>query len=249
MAELLGRANGICGGKGGSMHLTDVDTARWAPTRSSGRTCRSPRAPPGRPPRRAAPARWRSASSATARRTSGPSTRRSTWPSSGSSPSCSSARTTSTWSTRRSADVTAVEHPAADRASRLRARADRRRRQRPRRGPRDRPSHRRPGADGRRSVARGGEDVPPWRALARRPREVPPRRGGRGRGCAGTRSLTYRERLLADGIDADELHAIDMSVQAAIDARHRGGEGRPVPRMRPSLETQLWADGGVAWRT
>ena len=49
------------------------------------------------------PARSRSASSATGRRTSARSTRRSTWRPSGRRRSCSCARTTSTWSTRRSA--------------------------------------------------------------------------------------------------------------------------------------------------
>ena len=81
-----------------------------------------PRARPGRRST-AARARSPSASSATARPTSGRSTRRSTWPRSGRPRSSSSARTTCTWSTRRSATVTAVEHPAADRAVGLRPRA------------------------------------------------------------------------------------------------------------------------------
>src|SRR5207247_6127024 len=95
MAELFGRRTGVCKGKGGSMHIADLErgmlgangivgagiplTVGAALTRrSSGR------------------AGWRSRSSATAPPTRASSTRRSTWPRSGSSPRSSSARTTAT---------------------------------------------------------------------------------------------------------------------------------------------------------
>ena len=39
--EILGKADGLCRGKGGSMHLTDVSAARSARSRSSARTSRS----------------------------------------------------------------------------------------------------------------------------------------------------------------------------------------------------------------
>ena len=158
-------------------------TARWARTPSSAPTCRSRWERPGRRST-AGRARSPSASSATGRPTSGRSTRRSTWPRSGRRRSCSCARTTSTWSTRRSATVTAVEHPAADRASayglasilvdgndvdavhEVARTADR------------------PGARRRRAVAHRGADLPPRRPLAGRPRQVPAgRRGGRLEGA------------------------------------------------------------------
>lgn len=40
MAEIYGRSTGLCGGYGGSMHLTDVPVAFSAPPPSSGRTSR-----------------------------------------------------------------------------------------------------------------------------------------------------------------------------------------------------------------
>ena len=74
LGELMGRECGLLGGKGGSMHLTDVSTARWARTPSSARICRLPQAPHG-VRSIAGPSRSPCASSATARRTSARSTR------------------------------------------------------------------------------------------------------------------------------------------------------------------------------
>ena len=75
-AELFGRANGLMGGKGGSMHITDVEPPHDGLVRDR-------RRPPADRARRgvdapstASPARSRSASSATGRRTSARSTRR-----------------------------------------------------------------------------------------------------------------------------------------------------------------------------
>ena len=101
-AELFGRATGLLGGKGGSMHLTSVEHGAMGSYAIVGAHLPIALGPPG-PPNTASPVRSRSASSVTGRRTSGRSTRRSTWPRSGRRRSCSSARTTSTWSTPRSA--------------------------------------------------------------------------------------------------------------------------------------------------
>ncbi len=40
VAELFGRSNGYCRGKGGSMHIADFRWACWGPTASWGRACR-----------------------------------------------------------------------------------------------------------------------------------------------------------------------------------------------------------------
>ena len=63
---------------------------------------------------------------------------------------------------------------------RLRPAIDPGRRQRRRRRPPGRPDGRRPGARRRRAVAHRGPDLPPRRPLARRPGQVPAGRGGRG---------------------------------------------------------------------
>ena len=39
MAELFGRSNGYCHGKGGSMHIADFSVGCWAPTASWAREC------------------------------------------------------------------------------------------------------------------------------------------------------------------------------------------------------------------
>src|SRR4029077_18033324 len=43
MAELYGKREGYCKGKGGSMHIVDFALASWAPTESSAPVCRSRR--------------------------------------------------------------------------------------------------------------------------------------------------------------------------------------------------------------
>ena len=101
LAELLGREGGICGGKGGSMHITSVAHGYYGSYAIVGAhlpiACGLAWAAKIR-----APGRSPCASSATGRPTSGRSTRRSTWPRCGGCRSCSCARTTGTWSTPRS---------------------------------------------------------------------------------------------------------------------------------------------------
>jgi pyruvate dehydrogenase E1 component alpha subunit len=57
----------------------------------------------------------------------------------------------------------------------------------------------------------------------------------------------YRDRLLAAGADEETLHRIDVEVQEAVD--RATDEARDAPFPDPAtLETELWADGGSAWR-
>jgi pyruvate dehydrogenase E1 component alpha subunit len=57
----------------------------------------------------------------------------------------------------------------------------------------------------------------------------------------------YRARLEAAGVAAAELDAIDDDVRAEVAAAE--AEARAAPEPSPDvLETEVWADGGSAWR-
>jgi len=57
----------------------------------------------------------------------------------------------------------------------------------------------------------------------------------------------YRTRLLAAGIEIGELEAIDAESDAAVTAAEL--EARAAPEPDPAIiETQVWANGGSAWR-
>jgi TPP-dependent pyruvate/acetoin dehydrogenase alpha subunit len=58
----------------------------------------------------------------------------------------------------------------------------------------------------------------------------------------------YRERLMADGVESGVLDAIDGEVLAAVDHATEEAKAAPPPDAA-SLDTQLWADGGSAWRS
>ena len=57
----------------------------------------------------------------------------------------------------------------------------------------------------------------------------------------------YRSRLLSLGIEESVLDDIDQQVQAAVDQATEEAKAGPQPGSE-SLETQVWADGGSAWR-
>ena len=60
--------------------------------------------------------------------------------------------------------------------------------------------------------------------------------------------LIYRERLLEAGaIDADALRAMDEEVLAQVDAATDAAKAAPLPDLS-ALHTQLWDDGGSSWR-
>ena len=246
MAELLGRANGICGGKGGSMHLTDVAHGAMGSYAIVGAHMPI-----------AAGAAW----AAKARGT-------------GQVAVCFFGDGTTNIGTFHEAlnmaaiwelpvvfvcennlymeytaigDVTAVEHPAADRAA----------------------------AYGLESILIDGNDADAVHAVAVRtvararagegpslveavtyrhgghsradPGEVPTRRGGRG--VAGPRPDPAVSRATPRGGSRGRDVARASSARSerpSIARPRRPARGRsPIPE---TLETELWADGGAAWR-
>jgi TPP-dependent pyruvate/acetoin dehydrogenase alpha subunit len=57
----------------------------------------------------------------------------------------------------------------------------------------------------------------------------------------------YRSRLMASGIDAGSLDEIDAEVMSEVDRATEAAKNGPPPP--PTiLETNVWADGGGAWR-
>jgi acetoin:2,6-dichlorophenolindophenol oxidoreductase subunit alpha len=57
-----------------------------------------------------------------------------------------------------------------------------------------------------------------------------------------------RARLLDDGVAAGELDAIDEAAKALVAAGEAEAKAAPEPSAEV-LETQLWADGGSSWRS
>jgi pyruvate dehydrogenase E1 component alpha subunit len=58
----------------------------------------------------------------------------------------------------------------------------------------------------------------------------------------------YRDRLLALGVAEDDLAAIERDAVAAVEDAAAEAEAMPLPDLS-IVETQLWADGGAAWRS
>jgi len=58
---------------------------------------------------------------------------------------------------------------------------------------------------------------------------------------------TFRARLEAAGVPAADLDAIDDAVRADVAAAEADARAAPEPSV-DELETQVWADGGSAWR-
>ena len=143
-------------------------------------------------------------------------------------------------------DVTAVEHPAADRASRLRPRVDHRRRQRRGRGLR--------GRHAAIERARAGDGPSLIEAVTYR-------HGGHSRADPGKYRPddevaawkardpipAYRARLEAAGVTAAELDAIEAETRDAVAAAEAEARAAPEPDRR-GAQTEVWADGGSSWR-
>jgi len=246
MAELMGRATGVCGGKGGSMHLTDVEHGAMGSYAIVGAHMPI-----------AAGAAW----AAKARGT-------------GQVAVCFFGDGTTNIGAFHEAlnlavvwqlpvvyvcennlymeytaigDVTAVEHPAADRAS----------------------------AYGLEPILIDGNDPDVVHATARRVVDraragegpslveaVTYRHGGHSRADPGKYRPDeevaewigrdpipmYRERLVGEGLDAGVLDGIDAEVLAAVNRATEESRAAPPPDAA-SIDTQLWADGGSAWRS
>ncbi len=58
---------------------------------------------------------------------------------------------------------------------------------------------------------------------------------------------TYRARLLADGLDEAALTEIETQAQADVDAATDVARAAPPPDLQAAY-TNLWADGGSSWR-
>jgi TPP-dependent pyruvate/acetoin dehydrogenase alpha subunit len=246
MAELLGRGTGICGGKGGSMHLTDVSHGAMGSYAIVGAHMPI-----------AAGAAWAAQVRGTGQVTIcffGDGTTNigafhealnlaAVWK----LPVVFVCENNLYMEYTAIGDVTAVAHPAADRASayglepilidgndpdEVHATAVRAvQRARAGEGPSlvEAVTYRQGGHSRADPAAyRPKEEVAEW--LSRDP--VP----------------MYRELLLASGAEEETLHGIDVEVQEAVDRATEEARNAPFPDP-DILETELWADGGSAWRS
>jgi TPP-dependent pyruvate/acetoin dehydrogenase alpha subunit len=60
--------------------------------------------------------------------------------------------------------------------------------------------------------------------------------------------VTYRARLLAEGIEEAELVRIEAETRAAIEAAVDEAKAMPAPSAS-TLTTNMWSDGGSSWRS
>jgi acetoin:2,6-dichlorophenolindophenol oxidoreductase subunit alpha len=245
MAELLGRATGICGGKGGSMHLTDVSHGAMGSYAIVGAHMPI-----------AAGAAWAAQARGTGQVTVcffGDGTTNigafhealnlaKVW----SLPVVFVCENNLYMEYTPIGLVTAVEHPAADRAS----------------------------AYGLEPILIDGNDPDGVHATAVRTVErarsgggpslveaVTYRHGGHSRADPGAYRPAeevaewlgrdpipvYRQRLLDAGTDEQTLRAIEVGVEEAVERATEEARTAPFPDPDTAL-TELWADGGSAWR-
>ena len=245
MAELLGRATGVCGGKGGSMHLT------WAPAGAMGSY-----AIVGAHLPIAAGAAW----AAQERETGQVSVcffgdgatnigafhealnMAVVW----NLPVVFVCENNQYMEYTPISDVTAVEHPAADRACAYGLEgilADG-----------NDPDEMFDVATAAIEKARSGDGPSLIEALTYR-------HGGHSRADPGAYRPDeevemwkardpipmYRERLMEDGVPESQLIGIEESVEAAMGAAVDEARSAPFPSVS-SIATQVWADGGSRWR-
>ena len=59
--------------------------------------------------------------------------------------------------------------------------------------------------------------------------------------------VTYRERLLAEGVAEETLTEIENEAQADVDAATEDAKAAPEPELQAAF-TDVWADGGASWR-
>jgi acetoin:2,6-dichlorophenolindophenol oxidoreductase subunit alpha len=245
MAELLGRSTGVCGGKGGSMHLTDVSHGAMGSYAIVGAHMPI-----------AAGAAWAAQERETGQVVVcffGDGTTNIgafhealnfsvVWK----LPVVFVCENNLYMEYTPIADVTAVEHPAADRAS----------------------------AYGMERLLVDGNDADEVHALAvsvvdrARAGDGPSlveamtyRHGGHSRAdpakyrpageveewLARDPIPAFRERLLAGGTEASALDEIDRAALAAVDLATEEARAAPFPD-GSTLSTDLWADGGSSWR-
>jgi acetoin:2,6-dichlorophenolindophenol oxidoreductase subunit alpha len=57
----------------------------------------------------------------------------------------------------------------------------------------------------------------------------------------------YRERLVSQGVGEDEVAAVDREAEAEVDQATEEAKAGPEPDLS-TLGTQMWADGGSSWR-
>lgn len=245
MAELLGRANGVCGGKGGSMHLTSVEHGVMGSYAIIG--AHLPIANGA-----AWSAQLRGSGQVTVCFFGDGATNIGAFH--------EALNLAAVWNLpvvfvcennlymeyTAIGEVTAVEHPAADRA----------------------------GAYGLESIIVDGNDPDAVYLTARaaiekaRSGEGPSlieaktyRHGGHSRADPGDYRPdeeveewlardpvpNYRQRLLDEGVDAADLDAIEAEADADVDEATEAAKSGPVPDIESAF-TDVWADGGSSWR-
>ena len=59
---------------------------------------------------------------------------------------------------------------------------------------------------------------------------------------------TYRDRLLASGVDPEALDRVEREALELVDRATEEAKAGPYPEPE-ALGTELWADGGSAWRS
>ncbi len=245
MAELLGRANGVCGGKGGSMHLTSVDHGVMGSYAIIGAHLPI-----------ATGAAWSSQLRGTEQVTAcffgdgatniGAFHEALNFAAIWDLPVVFVCENNLWMEYTAIADVTAVEHPAADRAA----------------------------SYGLERIIVDGNDPDAVHLEARRAVDkartgggpslieaLTYRHGGHSRADPGDYRPKeeveawlardpvpmYRQRLLDQGVAAADLDAIETQAQEAVDAATQAARNGPVPDI-DSAFTDVWADGGSSWR-